>query len=545
MPKDDARKLHSKKATTSNVTSTSATSELSATNIPNSVMLSALEGSEELLFSSPSFLRALQATGNESMNNLLAGRERTLDYEDESYEEESSIETSYANYFSESDTVSDTDYDTGFYADYDEDDSDEEESSSYSILTKNFINSLKPKFHSKRRKSEQANKQHLSNLVRSHKRFQFLTSDSADNVGDDDSFLSSSSEETEDSEKTENNSGVNNSSTSVKRGKTKNNRKSTSTSDLSSAHTQERNILGYSSRGRPIFSNQQSDHEYGDEMDKAISKVTGLTIKELNELDNEHGIFSNIRFAAFDAGKKTLTEIKDIEDELKKQNSSTIIIIADQSRDVNPAAISSSSDNSQGAKIKTIGDWLNEYQGNRKGFMEIWMNKNNRNILSSLIRYPGGLHEWMMVSMIPRFLQMGGIDMNWIKEFRDSTSMNYIGWHHGSDLSTTVHNLLRKAYMHAKSPAELVNNLNIVKQESGTVGGTNLDSLIDKIKEMDGKGIVWSDDSEDSKETSREDFAVIAKKHMEANRQKILDICLSMGRVPTTKRIAAEEEWMS
>lgn len=50
----------------------------------------------------------------------------------------------------------------------------------------------------------------------------------------------------------------------------------------------------------------------------------------------------------------------------------------------------------------------------------IWRDGDNREAIASLIRYPGGQHEWLMVAALP-FLKRMGIPLVWMREFRTKT----------------------------------------------------------------------------------------------------------------------------
>lgn len=84
----------------------------------------------------------------------------------------------------------------------------------------------------------------------------------------------------------------------------------------------------------------------------------------------------------------------------------------------------------------------------------IWQNEDNRAAIASLIRYPGGWHEWLMVAALPLLRRME-IPLVWMHRFRTETKQCnfyyqekgkwYQGWHGGAG-STRMHLHLLKCF---------------------------------------------------------------------------------------------------
>lgn len=79
-------------------------------------------------------------------------------------------------------------------------------------------------------------------------------------------------------------------------------------------------------------------------------------------------------------------------------------------------------------------------------FNAYWEDVECREKIAALIRYPGGLHEWLMVSAIPLLKEIG-IPLGFVKGYRDKTESctftidDEKGWH-GGKLSGEMHNIL-------------------------------------------------------------------------------------------------------
>ena len=83
-----------------------------------------------------------------------------------------------------------------------------------------------------------------------------------------------------------------------------------------------------------------------------------------------------------------------------------------------------------------------------------WEVEEFRERVAALIRYPGGLHEWLMISAIPVLREMG-IPMGFIKDYRDATdsctfTIDGEKGRHGGNLSTKMHNILYYFILRAK-----------------------------------------------------------------------------------------------
>lgn len=84
----------------------------------------------------------------------------------------------------------------------------------------------------------------------------------------------------------------------------------------------------------------------------------------------------------------------------------------------------------------------------------IWQDRDNRAAIASLIRHPGGQHEWLMVAALP-YLKWMGIPLVWMKRFRTETGRClfyyqedeewYQGQHCGEG-STRMHNHLLQCF---------------------------------------------------------------------------------------------------
>ena len=91
-------------------------------------------------------------------------------------------------------------------------------------------------------------------------------------------------------------------------------------------------------------------------------------------------------------------------------------------------------------KIKDFVKWFDEIELSK--FEMLWQNKIAKQKIASLIRHPGGLHEWLMCSRANVFKKWG-ISMDEIKYLRTKIDKvifkNPPGWHGGPG-STKAHN---------------------------------------------------------------------------------------------------------
>ena len=95
----------------------------------------------------------------------------------------------------------------------------------------------------------------------------------------------------------------------------------------------------------------------------------------------------------------------------------------------------------------TICDFLDQIS--IADFQYLWENQEYHDNIAALIRDPGNMHEWLMVSALP-YLKVMGIPMGFVKDYRDPVS-NCVFWIdgkkgcHGRELSTQMHNYLLNA----------------------------------------------------------------------------------------------------
>ncbi|MBD5541431.1 MAG: hypothetical protein HDR00_09640 [Lachnospiraceae bacterium] len=90
----------------------------------------------------------------------------------------------------------------------------------------------------------------------------------------------------------------------------------------------------------------------------------------------------------------------------------------------------------------SIIDWLDNMSVEE--LMEFWEDKEERNKIKGLMRYPGRYHEWLMLAAIP-ILKAMEIPMGKILEYRTLTAecnffINDTECWHGGEGSTTMHN---------------------------------------------------------------------------------------------------------
>ncbi len=96
---------------------------------------------------------------------------------------------------------------------------------------------------------------------------------------------------------------------------------------------------------------------------------------------------------------------------------------------------------------KMITDWLTEMDlETLKGY---WQNNADKNKIKCLMRYPGGLHEWLILASIPMLKEMQ-IPMTYILNYRTPTKECYffIGNKkccHGRNRSAGMHRALYRA----------------------------------------------------------------------------------------------------
>lgn len=145
----------------------------------------------------------------------------------------------------------------------------------------------------------------------------------------------------------------------------------------------------------------------------------GITEDELNAFDEDHRVAVTVERCEI------------------KHNNSTYYICADEGLKQN--------------KYMEVCDWLQVCS--LEELKAIWQNPDYREDIKGMIRYPGGMHEWLMVALVPVYKEMG-IDMHLLKQCRTETSKcvylddnEKILWKHGGNNSTTMHNKLKKIYI--------------------------------------------------------------------------------------------------
>lgn len=106
-----------------------------------------------------------------------------------------------------------------------------------------------------------------------------------------------------------------------------------------------------------------------------------------------------------------------------------------------------------------VTNWLDGISS--EDLKELWKIKENRRVIGSLIREPGGLHEWLMVAAIP-YLKSMGIPMAWVKAashrtytdecsfvYYNSSAGQYQQGYHGGPGSGHMHWVLLNYYVKA------------------------------------------------------------------------------------------------
>ena len=94
------------------------------------------------------------------------------------------------------------------------------------------------------------------------------------------------------------------------------------------------------------------------------------------------------------------------------------------------------------ARSGKFNDWFDSLSVDELD--ELWKNPSTRKAIERQLRYPGGMHEWHMVSRAPQF-KYWGVSAEEITGMRTAISdvrfVNPSGWHGGFG-STTAHNEL-------------------------------------------------------------------------------------------------------
>lgn len=223
---------------------------------------------------------------------------------------------------------------------------------------------------------------------------------------------------------------------------------------------------------RPVI---HSDYLEGQkDIDAWFMEEYGLTEEELNEYDEQKGT----------AGTIDRYEIE--------YNGTTYVLFADK------ALINTEDEEDEEDEEvkKEVCEWLKELS--LEDLKEIWNNVGYKESIKALIRYPGGMHEWLMVALVPVFKEME-LDMELLKRCRTPTNecsyyedegKENLIWKHGGKGSTQTHNLLKEIYMSSLSEANspdgsrriLADKLMTFKEEycrNGNTGG--LDTLIESL----------------------------------------------------------------
>lgn len=124
----------------------------------------------------------------------------------------------------------------------------------------------------------------------------------------------------------------------------------------------------------------------------------------------------------------------------------------------------------------TVCDFIEKME--LEDLCKIWFDREpqaveNKAVLCGLLRYPGGLHEWLMIAGVPLYKEMG-ISIQQVKDIRTETTKTpiYVGADcsvHGSRYSTEFHNYLKacicKAYTQWKKDGG--DSLAILKKHMG------------------------------------------------------------------------------
>lgn len=128
-----------------------------------------------------------------------------------------------------------------------------------------------------------------------------------------------------------------------------------------------------------------------------------------------------------------------------------------------------------------IVNWLDRMS--LEMFLQYWNTPELHDAIASLMRYPGGLHEWLMIACLPIFKVMG-IPMELVKICRTPIGECTFRFNgdvgtHGGTGSTTMHNDLRDAITRAyeRCSEEETSPLDILKQELRGFAGTYYGSI--------------------------------------------------------------------
>ena len=149
-------------------------------------------------------------------------------------------------------------------------------------------------------------------------------------------------------------------------------------------------------RTRIIKPVEREDFLTGEQIDEAMVEA-GIS-EEILAQDDEDGNFLNLMHTPF------LLEEAAIE-----VNETKYIVTASRP--------------SEGGKIY-IADFLND-EMDAAAFRQNWEeNEDFKRVVSALMRYPGNLHEWLMIKELPTFKEMG-IDFNLVKQVRTTINEDF------------------------------------------------------------------------------------------------------------------------
>lgn len=149
-------------------------------------------------------------------------------------------------------------------------------------------------------------------------------------------------------------------------------------------------------RTRIIKPVEREDFLTGEQIDEAMVRA-GISERILAQ-DDEDGNFLNLMHTPF------LLEEAAIE-----VNETKYIVTASRP--------------SEGGKIY-IADFLND-EMDAAAFRQNWEeNEDFKRVVSALMRYPGNMHEWLMIKELPTFKEMG-IDFNLVKQVRTTINQGF------------------------------------------------------------------------------------------------------------------------
>lgn len=186
-----------------------------------------------------------------------------------------------------------------------------------------------------------------------------------------------------------------------------------------------------------VFPAGSGDEVRGEAALRDIEKSLGLTSEEADDLDRENrGNYTGTECALFEASNGSLASAGRLQAVIDGRNpiaAGQTVIVADAMGGI-----------PNDGRFRRVGAWLNGISMDQMN--SLWADPDRKNIIKALFRYPGRLHEWLILWKLPQIKALG-VNLEKVAECRDYTDeLVFTNWRHSGAGSGTFHGLLANAY---------------------------------------------------------------------------------------------------